>query len=286
MSERYPCRCCGNLTLERPPPGTLDICPVCFWEDGLAYFDTGGGAIDVTLREAQRSFEREGACSPLYVNDVRAPLPHEARRSNWRSLDQIRQDVGSRILDRFNAGFAGIPRPGHFTNYAHCEECAEFNRFFQSFDQRSMTLEQFEATDCNWESICFLTPEGFRYWLPVFVRMGVSDHPKADYFLERLITFHLIDPSDHQLSMLNEQQVRLIAHLTEAIVIDLLPIFDDVGQELPAVAKKWRQFAEEFETTGKMTLISDQRGAQNQQRLSRRHGWARYRQNKNNDLDA
>ncbi len=27
---RFPCPCCGFLTLPEEPPGTYDICPVCF----------------------------------------------------------------------------------------------------------------------------------------------------------------------------------------------------------------------------------------------------------------
>lgn len=29
----YTCPCCGYLTLDEKPPGTYDICSICFWED-------------------------------------------------------------------------------------------------------------------------------------------------------------------------------------------------------------------------------------------------------------
>ncbi|WP_448262693.1 CPCC family cysteine-rich protein [Microbacterium aurum] len=28
----HPCPCCGHLTLGQPP-GSYELCPVCFWED-------------------------------------------------------------------------------------------------------------------------------------------------------------------------------------------------------------------------------------------------------------
>jgi len=36
---RYPCPCCGYRTLISPPPGTYDICEVCFWEDDAGQFE-------------------------------------------------------------------------------------------------------------------------------------------------------------------------------------------------------------------------------------------------------
>jgi rubredoxin len=36
---RYACSCCGYLTLDEQPPGTFDICPVCWWEDDPVQFD-------------------------------------------------------------------------------------------------------------------------------------------------------------------------------------------------------------------------------------------------------
>lgn len=35
---KYTCPCCGYRTLEEPP-GTFDICEICFWEDDGVHFD-------------------------------------------------------------------------------------------------------------------------------------------------------------------------------------------------------------------------------------------------------
>ena len=53
---RYACPCCDRLTLDRPPPGTHDICRVCRWEDDRVQFrdpDYRGGANTISLREAR-----------------------------------------------------------------------------------------------------------------------------------------------------------------------------------------------------------------------------------------
>ena len=62
-TTRYPCVCCGHLTLTAPP-GSYDDCPVCGWEDdivGLRWPDLDGGANRLSLIEAQRSYAATGA---------------------------------------------------------------------------------------------------------------------------------------------------------------------------------------------------------------------------------
>jgi hypothetical protein len=61
----YPCPCCHNRTLSEQPPGTYEICPVCFWEDDPVQFedeDYDGGANSVNLRSARKNYHAFGAC--------------------------------------------------------------------------------------------------------------------------------------------------------------------------------------------------------------------------------
>jgi len=65
MTNLYVCTCCGYRTLKEEPPGSYDICGVCFWEDdGVQYDDPDceGGANGVSLRLGQKNFEKFGAC--------------------------------------------------------------------------------------------------------------------------------------------------------------------------------------------------------------------------------
>lgn len=58
----YPCPCCGHLTFGEPP-GSYEICSVCFWEDDaiqLRWPDWPGGANRPTLIEAQKIFQETG----------------------------------------------------------------------------------------------------------------------------------------------------------------------------------------------------------------------------------
>jgi cysteine-rich CPCC protein len=67
MKKRYPCPCCGNKTLDEPPPGTYLICSICGWEDDPVQFDDpayAGGANEVSLKRARENFQLFGKADP------------------------------------------------------------------------------------------------------------------------------------------------------------------------------------------------------------------------------
>ena len=79
-ADRHPCPCCGYLTLSEPPPGTYEICPVCFWEDDAVQFRDPayeGGANTVSLDQARASFREHGVSELRFQRSVRPPLPEE-----------------------------------------------------------------------------------------------------------------------------------------------------------------------------------------------------------------
>lgn len=76
----HPCPRCGFLTLSER--GTVELCPVCFWEDdGQDDHDAdqvrGGPNGRPSLAEARRNFHAPGACDERCIPFVRAPLPDE-----------------------------------------------------------------------------------------------------------------------------------------------------------------------------------------------------------------
>jgi hypothetical protein len=86
---KFTCPCCGFKTLDEQPPGTFDICPICFWEDDRVQFDDpdfSGGANVPSLRQAQANFQRLGACEERFVKSVRQPTAEDERDAAWRAL--------------------------------------------------------------------------------------------------------------------------------------------------------------------------------------------------------
>lgn len=85
----YPCPCCGHLTFDEPP-GSYEICSVCFWEDDniqLRWPDWPGGANKPSLIEAQQIFQRIGACEERLLPHVRPATADEPLDPGWRPID-------------------------------------------------------------------------------------------------------------------------------------------------------------------------------------------------------
>ena len=86
---KYTCPCCGYKTLELEPPGTYDLCPICFWEDDAVQFDDPdyeGGANEVSLRQAQKNYAEFGACERSALSQVRNPTEKDERDAEWKPL--------------------------------------------------------------------------------------------------------------------------------------------------------------------------------------------------------
>jgi hypothetical protein len=89
MPHAFPCPCCGHLVFDEPP-GSYDICPICFWEDDevqLLFPLMAGGANQPNLCDAQRTFIRDGACEYRFTGNVRQPADDEPRDPTWRPFD-------------------------------------------------------------------------------------------------------------------------------------------------------------------------------------------------------
>lgn len=87
---RFTCPCCGYRTLLEPP-GSYDICKVCFWEDdGVQLLDPAfpGGANKPSLIECQEKCRRIGACEERFVDDVRPPEAEETLDQEWRPAQE------------------------------------------------------------------------------------------------------------------------------------------------------------------------------------------------------
>ena len=88
-ARRFPCPCCGHLVFGEPP-GSHEICPVCFWEDDEAQLRSptlAAGANAPSLEEAQRNFAALGACEARAAAFVRPAGDDEPRDPLWRPVD-------------------------------------------------------------------------------------------------------------------------------------------------------------------------------------------------------
>jgi hypothetical protein len=80
VEVRYRCPCCGYKTLEAP--GTLQLCPVCWWEDdGQEDEDASEVRLTVngqlSLNQARTNYSQFGAAHPRFLPYVRKPQSAE-----------------------------------------------------------------------------------------------------------------------------------------------------------------------------------------------------------------
>lgn len=77
---KYACPCCGYKTLDCEPPGTYDICDICFWEDdGVQYNDPDYEGAQ-SLRQYQKSY--------LLGRVNRMPTANDEQDENWKPLPE------------------------------------------------------------------------------------------------------------------------------------------------------------------------------------------------------
>ncbi|MBX7194805.1 MAG: hypothetical protein K1X94_22310 [Sandaracinaceae bacterium] len=77
---RWTCVCCGCFTLEEEPPGSFQICPVCWWEDDPTQYadpDLPDHANQPSLMHARRLYLESGVSDLAHQARVRAPRPDE-----------------------------------------------------------------------------------------------------------------------------------------------------------------------------------------------------------------
>jgi hypothetical protein len=104
-------------------------------------------------------------------------------------------------------------RPEHFTNYKHCEECAEHDETLRNAEIDTIGLDV--LGNPGWDPICFSTVEGKKYYMPSFIRLCLETIENEFYFGQFL--FHLEgDGRENSLvQSCTEQQRKFISSFIE-----------------------------------------------------------------------
>src|SRR6516164_4423173 len=85
---KFPCACCGYLTLG-DSPGGYEICHVCFWEDDpVQLLDPWyvGGANKVSLHQAQENYSQFGVSEERFKDSVKGVFQGDVRDKSWRTV--------------------------------------------------------------------------------------------------------------------------------------------------------------------------------------------------------
>lgn len=142
------------------------------------------------------------------------------------------------ILQTIKQAFKGCRRPEHFTNYTHCEECAEHDEVLRSREIDTLRIE--DVGNIGWDPICFTSSEGFAYYFPALARLALAEPEHAhDWYGAQLLSHLLGDGRKNRrfMACTPEQRravVQFLQHLVEtrAALVDSYRGTDDLFQTL------------------------------------------------------
>ncbi len=90
------------------------------------------------------------------------------------------------IIGLVETEFRHAPRPDHFGDPECCEKCTEIHQVFSGRDRGSLTIDDMFTAGVN--PLTLMTEEGFRYYMPDFVRLALLGPPYS-----RRAKIHLLD---------------------------------------------------------------------------------------------
>ncbi len=102
-----------------------------------------------------------------------------------------------------------VQRPEHFTEYDHCEECAEHDQTLLSSEIDFIGLD--ELGNPGWDPICFTSTEGKKYFLPAFVRLSLETVDDEFYFGQFLFHLESNGPNNDFYLSCNTEQREFVA---------------------------------------------------------------------------
>jgi hypothetical protein len=94
------------------------------------------------------------------------------------------------VLALVDAAFGEVLKPEHFTNFEHCEECAEHDQTLREHDRATLGLEQ--LGNPGWDPLCFCSSEGMAYYFPTLARLSLAKTADPWNWYGEQLLFHLL----------------------------------------------------------------------------------------------
>lgn len=131
------------------------------------------------------------------------------------------------------------PRPKRFTDFRHCEECAEHDQTLQDNDLHSLTMAH--LGNPGWDPVCFCSVEAKLYLMPALIRLTLETI-EGEAYLDQFL-FHLAwDGADNDLVRhCTAEQRAFICRLLQFLLDNYTEQVDQgfSGDELLSVYEIW-----------------------------------------------
>ena len=89
-------------------------------------------------------------------------------------------------IERAKKVFA-IPKPEHFTNFEHCDECFEYDELLRNCSVESIGLNELDGL--TGDPFNFSSADGIRYYFPAMIRLALETM-EEEYYLATVL-WHL-----------------------------------------------------------------------------------------------
>lgn len=113
-----------------------------------------------------------------------------------------------------------IERPQHFTNFNHCDECAEHDQTLLAHTPQSISLA--EVGSPAWDPITFCSVEGKIYFLPGLIRLCLESIEDEFYFSQLLFHLEYDGHNNTLVQSLTSEQRQFVADFI-AMMIECYP---------------------------------------------------------------
>jgi len=82
------------------------------------------------------------------------------------------------LIELVDQVFGASLRPEHFTDFEHCEECAEHDDLLRSRDRVSLTID--DVGNPGWDPLVASSASGIAYFMPTLVRLAMQSDDATD----------------------------------------------------------------------------------------------------------
>ncbi len=124
------------------------------------------------------------------------------------------------VLAEIRRAFADVPRPEQFTDCRQSSDRAAHEETLRAHTPDTISLE--EVGNAGWDPICFVTIEGFKYFMPGLARLALARGYIAEF---------LFQLNDDRIAGFTNEQWRATLRLLE-FIRDEMP--DEVEQWMAA----------------------------------------------------
>ena len=117
------------------------------------------------------------------------------------------------ILSEIDAAFGGCPKPEHFGDYAHCEECAEHDEVLRDRSRATLAIE--DVGNVGWDPVAFSNAAGIAHYFPTLARLAMSPPTYKYGWYGDLLLIHLTyqNTENRLLRFCDPQQRRAVGHM-------------------------------------------------------------------------